>query len=392
MDEYVRRWLLRNPDASDAQQRDRLRALERFETTMQMTHGALLDLLQQALRSFAGGQVPKLKEVIVEYYQRLRDEGLQPNSAMVTYSPILSFFSANYVTIKDLPKEMMTAQDNAWETNFIPSQDQVRRMIESRSGKRDDKRDKAILAFLAQTGQRVGVLTAMRLEMIRKLESDKHGIVDVSPNFKNPRGENVNKFEVRYKFVIGEDTMQLISDLTDRKEGWLFEGGRSDKPGISTRQINRIVDEAAKAVGIQRPIDTEIAGRHMYVVHPHIFRRTWVERVTEGGMLETYREHMMGHKPPFGGTYIVGLLSDEKLVRAYAKAEARLSLSMPQINESQATPTESGEPEKSYELHLLDEDDWNWAQYRARQLRKESVSRYLFDLIREDKNKAKAEK
>lgn len=341
MDESVRRWLLRYDasDASDDEQNRRLRTLTRFEATMQITHDALLALLQQDCKRCAEGQVPELKEVIEEFYRRLGKEGLQPNSRVVTCRPILSFFSANNVTIKDLPREMRKAQDNAWETTFIPTQDQVRRMIESRKS----TRDKTIIAFLAQTGQRIGVLTAMRMELIRKFESDKHGIVEVSPTFKNPIGKNVNKGEVRYKFVIGEDTMQFIDDLANgRKEGWLFEGGYSNKPGMSARQIGRVVDEAAEAVGIQSPIQTEIARRSLHVIHPHIFRRTWVERVTDGGMLETHREHMMGHKLP-NSTYLVGLLTDDKLVRAYTKAEPNLSLEMPQENEPQVKPTEMRE-------------------------------------------------
>jgi hypothetical protein len=38
---------------------------------------------------------------------------------------------------------------------------------------------------------------------------------------------------------------------------------------------------------------------------------------------------------------------------------------------------------------VLDDELWNWAQYRAKQLGKESVSQYLFDLLREEK-KAKS--
>ena len=38
---------------------------------------------------------------------------------------------------------------------------------------------------------------------------------------------------------------------------------------------------------------------------------------------------------------------------------------------------------------VLNDELWNWAQYRAKQLGKESVSQYLFDLIREDKKKTK---
>jgi hypothetical protein len=40
-------------------------------------------------------------------------------------------------------------------------------------------------------------------------------------------------------------------------------------------------------------------------------------------------------------------------------------------------------------VFVLDKELWNWAQYRAKQLGKESVSEYLFGLIREDKKKAK---
>ena len=40
-------------------------------------------------------------------------------------------------------------------------------------------------------------------------------------------------------------------------------------------------------------------------------------------------------------------------------------------------------------LFIVDKDLWNWAQYRAKTLGKESVSEYVFDLIKEDKKKAK---
>jgi len=40
-------------------------------------------------------------------------------------------------------------------------------------------------------------------------------------------------------------------------------------------------------------------------------------------------------------------------------------------------------------IFILDKELWNWAQYRARQLGRDSVSEYLFDLIREDKKKFK---
>jgi hypothetical protein len=39
---------------------------------------------------------------------------------------------------------------------------------------------------------------------------------------------------------------------------------------------------------------------------------------------------------------------------------------------------------------VLNDELWYWAQYRAKQLGKASVSEYLFDLIREDEKKGKS--
>jgi len=41
-------------------------------------------------------------------------------------------------------------------------------------------------------------------------------------------------------------------------------------------------------------------------------------------------------------------------------------------------------------IFIVDKALWNWAQYQAKQLGKASVSEYLFDLIKEDKKRAKA--
>ena len=42
--------------------------------------------------------------------------------------------------------------------------------------------------------------------------------------------------------------------------------------------------------------------------------------------MEAQREFMMGHKLPYGGTYVFGLLTDEKLLRAYKRAEKKLEV------------------------------------------------------------------
>ena len=36
-------------------------------------------------------------------------------------------------------------------------------------------------------------------------------------------------------------------------------------------------------------------------------------------------------------------------------------------------------------IYMLDRDLWNWAQYRARSLGFDSLSEYVFDLIKKDR-------
>ena len=47
---------------------------------------------------------------------------------------------------------------------------------------------------------------------------------------------------------------------------------------------------------------------------------------------------------------------------------------------------------KRTNVFLIDEELWAWAQYQAKILEKESVSEYLFDLIKNDKERLQAKK
>ncbi len=42
---------------------------------------------------------------------------------------------------------------------------------------------------------------------------------------------------------------------------------------------------------------------------------------------------------------------------------------------------------KRTNIFIIDDSTWNWAQYRASELGYESVSQYLFDLVKLDKQK-----
>lgn len=44
---------------------------------------------------------------------------------------------------------------------------------------------------------------------------------------------------------------------------------------------------------------------------------------------------------------------------------------------------------KRTNIFIIDKDLWNWAQYRAKNLDYDSVSEYIFDLIKKDREKKK---
>jgi hypothetical protein len=47
---------------------------------------------------------------------------------------------------------------------------------------------------------------------------------------------------------------------------------------------------------------------------------------------------------------------------------------------------------KKTNLFIIDEDLWKWAKYKASLLSLESVSEYIFDLIKKDKEKTETPK
>jgi integrase len=198
----------------------------------------------------------------------------------------------------------------AYEGDRVLTQKQVKAMVAARR----KFRDKLVIAFLAQTGQRLGVMTAMKYPMIRKI--DGRGLVEVPPTLLNPHGENVNKAEVRYKFIIGRDAMRLIEKVSD-KSGWMLE--------LSERQIGRVVDESATSIGVQEPTPTKIEGRSWHFVHPHVFRKYWKRQMKLGKIEDRdLLNFMMGHKLAYGGAY--DKFEDEDLLRAYKKAERQLEI------------------------------------------------------------------
>lgn len=292
---------------SKAQRQRRLNALRRFGEWTQDTYGIEPNTLLAKARR--GGHGPeKAERVLRQYCKFLIDRGNTKGSAFQWYGLLRGYFTANGVDLGKYPR--IDVQPRYEKSEHMLSHDSVRQMVQGC----DSPRDRFLIAFLAQTGQRIRILTAMKRNMITKIDSE-YGIVKVPQAFPNRFGENVNELELPYTFVIGQDTMRLLRDLPLCDEGWLLD--------ISLRQIARIVDNAAGAIRVQQKKRTEI-GRSWSTVHPSTFRKFWKDCMIKAGSDPRCFMHMMGNRVPSALGRLE--LTDDKLLEAYKKAEAELKV------------------------------------------------------------------
>jgi integrase len=301
LDPYTKRWL-----AEYRQQRERKRRLAALKRFRVWLHKEPRSLLVQARRSRRRSK--KIVLVLREYYRYLVNQKRAKSTAGQWYAVVRSYFTVNGLDLGKFPRKI--GVQSVYEKSWAPSQDIVKQMVESRHS----IRDKFVIAFLAQTGQRIGVLTAMKRDMITRVASG-HGIVKVPPTLRNPRAENVNELGLPYTFVIGRDSMRLLRELPFYERGWLLD--------VSQRQMGRIVDEAARAIRIQQKRPTDI-GRSCSTVHPNTFRKYWRNRMIEARSDLSLVMHMMGYKVPS----ILGSWkpTDEELLKAYENAESKLEV------------------------------------------------------------------
>jgi integrase len=218
-----------------------------------------------------------------------------------------------------------------YEPRILYTQNQVAQLVDAAS----NLRDKALITFLAQTGQRIGVVTSLRLRHVN-LDMPSPIVVEVPAILRNGKGFNVNKAQTVYHFVFGEDTVNylrlMIKDRKDRGESlgpdsWLFRShsrwirektihkvSRST-PGmpLSTSQAGLIVRMLAERRSIQ-----EKFGKR-YLFHPHGFRRYWKHQLRMGGVDPVLLDYLMGHVVAYGGAYDRWTLEDMR--GQYRRAE-----------------------------------------------------------------------
>jgi len=275
------------------------------------------NLLAEAENSKPGRPPTVIKNMIVNYLHHLQEAGYAEGTVLLVFRHIRSFFMWNNLFLSP----SIWKRDNVNNPYEDPSEvkltkAKVMRMVEAAK----KPQHKALMAFLAQTGQRQGIATAIKWGHIHITRDHSHAIVKVVNPYPNRMGINQNKIRSQFRFVIGSQALKLISDLPKQEGGWVFK--------ISDRQIIRVVEEAADRIGIQGIIERrkKFSGKEgkWHKIHPHTFRGYWEGQMRRSKADRDVVNFMMGHKMPYGGTYT--RFSDRELLGNYRKAERNLTV------------------------------------------------------------------
>jgi integrase len=298
---------------AQSRQKKIIRIVNRFLEFCNMNAEELLNETRQARRN--GDDPPVYARLSLWQDRLLNVEKLSPNSVQTYRHTILSFVSQRRPNIGG---EKVRVPAQTIETTFEPlKKEEVKALVRTVT----KPRKRAVISFLAQTGQRVGLLTAIRWNMIKMVDS--HGIASIPDRLDDYKGESVRKGDTPYKFVIGSDTMKLLEEMPETKR-------RRDEGdfvfGVSERTLARDVVDAREGANLAEQRPRRIPGLFAHRVHAHSLRVYWKNTVSSGAkrMDNIQSEYMMGHHLPADWTYRRGMLQEGNLLKAYRRIEDKL--------------------------------------------------------------------
>ena len=280
---------------------------------------------------------------INEFFTEIEQEKSR-NTAVSIFKVVKSFYSANHFPLK-------TATPRTWTTftDKVPSLDEIHKMVEAS----ESPVQKALILFSAQSGQRVGILTAMTYGMLKEAldGSESPASIYISSDLRDRKGRRVNKNRREYTFFVGRDTIHALKMYVEYMEnkGYVFNDdsplfvtdkmysyrefagkeveGESEYRPMNRKAINTLVRRAAMRAGlISREGEKTANGRPKYAIHHHVFRKFWQTAMEQAGVAKPWYEYMMGHA--------LGKLdlaysrpTVTRLREAYVKAQPYLSVS-----------------------------------------------------------------
>jgi len=143
---------------------------------------------------------------------------------------------------------------------------EVRKLLDSPA--REKLRDRLMLRLLYRCGLRVSELTSLKIEDI-----------DFTDTTLMVRGGKGNKDRL---IPVDHQTLDMIEYfIEDATSGYLILSERNEK--LSTRQVERLVEEYGKAAGLEQRI------------HPHMLRHSFAVHCLKSGMNLRTVQKMLGH-------------------------------------------------------------------------------------------------
>lgn len=248
-------------------------------------YSSYLDKFAQFAQEYGVGAVGKIDlEIVRKWRLELHRRGLGAktlNYYMISLRSFLKYLSK--MDIESLaPEKIELADTPERQINFL-QEEELARLVEAFKGKDQlELRNRAIVEVLFSTGLRVGELVALDKSQINVKQGEvsvagkggKRRVVFISDDAKGWVDKYLASRHDTDKalFIKQQDTK---TKLRDEKEE---SGGR-----LTTRQIERIVQEAAKKAGIVKKVT------------PHVLRHSFATDLLRGGADLRSVQSMLGH-------------------------------------------------------------------------------------------------
>lgn len=139
-------------------------------------------------------------------------------------------------------------------------------------------REAALLWLMAGCGLRVSEVAALKIEHL-----------DISGEYLHVVNGKGGKQRTS---ILPRPVLGAVKDyVQDRSEGFVFEG--RDQGHISTRQIQRILDEVAEKAGLQKTRPGKVRQRKR--ITPHLLRHSFSRWSLDAGIDISYLQQQLGH-------------------------------------------------------------------------------------------------
>jgi integrase len=139
-------------------------------------------------------------------------------------------------------------------------------------------RDAALLWLMAGCGLRVSEVAALKVEHLDGAGGYLHVV--------NGKGG-----KQRTSILPRPVLEALAAHLLGRDSGYIFEG--RNQGHISTRQIQRLLDDVAKKAGLQETRPGKVRQRKR--ITPHLLRHSFSRWSLDAGIDISYLQHQLGH-------------------------------------------------------------------------------------------------